>query len=89
MGICLPAFLYVKTEVHNIAVFHDIFFTFHAHFTSFFYFSLTAISNKIIISDYLSTNKSFLKIGVNYPCGLRGSVSLMNRPRTSFTPAVK
>ena len=33
---CSEFLLHIKPKVHNVAVLHYIFFTFHVHFTGFF-----------------------------------------------------
>src|SRR5690606_21364288 len=76
--------LYIKSEMHDIAILHNIFFAFHAHFPSFFHFRLGTVLDKIVIFYYLGTDKSFFKIGMNNARSLRCRPTLTNSPGTNF-----
>src|SRR5690606_10991587 len=76
--------LYIKSKMHDIAILHDIFLTFHTHFTGFFHFRLGTVLDKIVIFYYLGTDKSFFKIGMNNARSLRCRPALANSPGANF-----
>lgn len=54
--------LNVKAEVHDISVFHNIFFSFEADFSCFFGSCHIACSNKVVIGNCFCTNEPFFKV---------------------------
>ena len=74
--------LYIEEEVHNITILNNIFFSFDTHFTGLFNRSLRTIFNVIVILYNLSTNETFLKVGVNNTCTLGSFPSLAESPRS-------
>ena len=70
--------------MHHIAIFHDIFLSFHTQFTRLSHFCFTPVSNKIIIFNNLSTNKPLLEIGVDNSRSLRCCGSNRNGPGTNL-----
>lgn len=80
----------VEQEVHHIAIFHDVVFTFGAHFPGFFGALFAFIGNKVFIGDGLRADKAFSKSVWILPaaCGAVAPTGMVHA-RTSFTPAVK
>ena len=58
--------LYVKAEVHDVAVLHYVFFTFYFEQTSFAYSGFATEADIILILDYFGTNETALKVCVNH-----------------------
>ncbi len=69
-----PAGSDVEQEVHHIAIFHDVVFTFSTHFTGFFCTLFAFVGNKVFIGDGLRADKTFFEVGVDLTgCLRRGS----------------
>ena len=84
-----PAGLDVEQEVHHIAIFHDVVFTFSTHFTGFFRALFAFVGNEVFISDGLRADKTFFEVGVDLTGCLRARSlrpgwsmrELLSRPR--------
>ena len=66
--------LHVKTEVHYIAVFYNVFLTFYTQLTRFAAGRFGTQRNKIVVANYFGLDKTFFKICVDH------SGSLWRRP---------
>ena len=62
----------------------DVFFPFNAGFARFSGCFAAFACHEIIVGDYLGPNESFLEIGVDFTCRLRGFGPLCNGPCTSL-----
>jgi len=65
--------LYVKPEMHDIAVLYDVFLAFQTPFSGIFCPLLAFVGNKVGIGNYFGADKAFFKVGVNHRGGLGGS----------------
>ncbi len=65
-GYCLFSYLNIKPEMHYVAIFYNIFFSFYLKFPCFFAFGFGTIMNKIFIPNHFGTNKTSFKISMNY-----------------------
>ena len=70
--------------MHNIPILHDIFLSFHSHFSGFFYLGFAAIANEIFIGNHLGPDEAFLKVGVDNSRSLRGGGTYRNGPGSYF-----
>ncbi len=70
--------------MHDISVFHNIFFSFYCYLSGFFTGNFGFILLIIIQFNYLCFNKATLKIGMNYACSLRCFPAFTNRPGPYF-----
>ena len=59
-------FLYVKSEVHDVAVLHDIFFSFYSESSCVSYSRFASILYVVIVFDNFCSYKAFFKVGVYY-----------------------
>lgn len=80
----VTAYLYVESEVHDVAVLNDILFAFDAHFAGLFASRFRAESNVIVVLDNFGAYKAFFKVGVNNAGALGGFASLVVGPSTHF-----
>lgn len=53
--------LNVEQEVHHIAIFYDVVFTFSAHFPGFFGTLFAFVGNKVFIGDGLRADKALFR----------------------------
>ena len=67
----LGFFRSVKVEVHDVAIFHEVVFALHGHFTGLLAGHLTAELDEIRVFDDSRPDEAFLEIGVNHASGLR------------------
>lgn len=79
--------LNVEQEVHHIAIFYDVVFTFSAHFPGFFGTLFAFVGNKVFIGDGLRADKALFEIGVDFTCGLRSRCADRDSPRANFLHA--
>lgn len=79
--------LYVKQEVHHIAVLHDIFLAFYAHFAGFFSFGFAAERDKIVVGNDLGADEAAFEVGVDDAGGLWGGVAFVDGPGADFFDA--
>src|SRR5699024_3404249 len=76
--------LNVKSEVNDVSVFHNVIFTFKADFPRFFRFCFITRCHKVIVADGLSTDKSFLEIGMNNSGTFRSRHAFFKCPGSDF-----
>ena len=76
--------LHVKTEVHHVAIFDDVFLAFQTPFTRFLGTGLTFELDEVVVRDHLGTNKAFFEVGVDHTGGLRGGSTYFYSPGTNF-----
>ena len=73
--------------MHHIAVLHDIFLAFYAHFAGFFGFGFAAERDEIVVGNHLGADEAAFKIGMNHAGGLRGGVAFVDGPGADFFDA--
>src|SRR5271170_3739566 len=78
------AALHIETEMHDVAVLHDVFRAFEPHLAGILGALLTAAGDEIVIGDRLSADEAFLEIGVDGAGALRRLAALGYRPGSGF-----
>lgn len=76
--------LHIKQEIQYVAVFHNVIFTFCAHFTGFFCTLFAFVLDEILKCDGLGADKAFFKVGVDFTGCLRGGCADRDSPCTDF-----
>jgi hypothetical protein len=76
--------LYIKPEVHDISVLHDIIFSFYIHFSGFFTGCFRSVLDIVVIFDDFCPDKTFFEIGVNDTCALRSFTAFKVGPCPNF-----
>ena len=70
--------------MHDVAILHHIFFSFHTEFSGFLDSRFGAVLDIIIVFDYFRADKSLLEIGMDDACALRSFPSFLVSPCTYF-----
>ena len=82
--------LCVEQKMQNIAIFHNVRFTFDTHLSGFFGFLFSLKGNIILIGNSFGADKTALKIAMDHPRGLGGvGAALIVQARASLGPTVK
>ena len=77
---CLVTYLHIKSKMHNIAVLHNVFFSFDTHFACLFTCRFRTKRSIVFKLNYFCTYKTFFKIGMNNTGGLWCSISIAESP---------
>ena len=78
------AYLDVKSEVHHVAIMHDVFFPFDAHFACVFRALFAFAFDEIIEGDDFGANKAAFKVVVDDGGGFGGGVTFVDGSRADF-----
>ena len=76
--------LYVKQEVHYIAILHDIILALDAEFSGGAAGCLGLECDEVVVFDDLGSDKSLFKVGVDDPCGFRCLIAFVDGPGSDF-----
>src|SRR5699024_3908050 len=79
--------LYVESEMNDVAVFHNIFFTFQTGFARVFRFEVAASFEQVVLGNRLCTDESFLEVSMDDAGTFRGRHTFFKCPRTDFLNA--
>ena len=79
--------LYVKEEVHYVAVLNDVFLTFRRKLAGGAAGSLRLQGHEVIVFDNLCADKASFEVRMDGSCGARGLVALADGPGAAFVCA--
>ena len=81
------AFLYVKAEVHNITILHDVVFALKSHLASLFSSIFAAMCDVVLVAYHFSSDKAPLKVVVDDACCFWRFPAICDRPSPYFYDA--
>ena len=77
----------IETEMHDVAVAHGVFFSFHVHLAGFFHCGLRTECHVVVVFDHFGADESFFEVGVDYSRCLRGFGAAHESPGAYFVGA--